>query len=124
MAVSGKKLVLWMFAGLLAFLMLLDGALRVFQMHLMVAQFERFGYGTGALQAFGAAELLAGVLLLAPAAQLIGAGFTMLLMAVAAFAYVSTGVGFPAAPLVFTLMSMAVIWMKLEQRTGRNPLKH
>ena len=118
MAVSGKKLVLWMFVSLLATMLLLDGALRVFQMHLMVAQFERFGYGTGALVAFGAAELLAGVLLLTPAAQLYGAGFTMLLMAVAVFAYVSTGVGFPVAATVLTLMSMAIIWMKLEQRTS------
>ena len=116
MAVSGKKLVLWMFVFLLAVMLLVDGGLRVFQMKLMVAQFERFGYGVGALQAFGAAELLAGVLLLAPGAQLFGAGFTILLMALAVFAYVSTGVGFPAAAAVLALMSMAIIWMKLEQR--------
>ena len=119
MAVSGKKLVLWMFVSMLAVMLLLDGALRVFQMKLMVAQFERFGYGTGTLQTFGAAELLAGVLLLIPAAQVIGAGFTILLMAVAVFAYVSTGVGFPTAAAVLTLMSMAIIWMNLEQRLDR-----
>lgn len=116
MAVSGKKLVLWMFVSLLAAMLLLDGALRVFRLKLMVAQFERFGYGVGSMQAFGAAELLAGVLLLIPAAQLFGAGFTILLMALAVFAYASTGVGFPAAATVLSLMSLAVIWMKLEQR--------
>jgi hypothetical protein len=107
-----------MFVALVAVMLLLDGALRVFQLKLMVAQFERFGYGIGALQAFGAAELAAGLLLLIPAAQLFGAGFAILLMALAAFAYVSTGVGFPAAAIVIALMSMAVIWMRLEQRLG------
>ncbi len=116
MAVSGKKLVLWMFASLLAVMLLIDGGLRVFAMKLMVAQFERFGYGTGALRVFGAAEVVAGVLLLIPAARLAGAGFSILLMALAAFAYVSTGVGFPTAAVVLSVMSLAVIWMILEQR--------
>ena len=112
---------MWMFVSLLAAMLLIDGALRVFRMHLMVAQFERMGYGTGALQAFGAAELAAAALLLTPALQLAGAGFTMLLMAIAVFAYVSTGVGFPAAATVLTLMSMAIVWMKLEQRKPARP---
>jgi hypothetical protein len=116
MPVSGKKLVLWACASLLAALLILDGALKVFQLNLMVAQFERFGYGTGALRAFGAAEVLTGLLLLAPPARLLAAGAVVLLMALGVFAYISTGAGFPALPMVVTVLSLALIWMHLEQR--------
>ncbi|MEZ5396980.1 MAG: hypothetical protein R2724_29950 [Bryobacterales bacterium] len=98
MAVQGKKLVLWMCASVVATLILVDGLLRVIGLQLMAAQFARFGYGVGAMKAFGAAELLAGILLLVPAARLAGAALGLLLMSLAAFAYVSTGVGFPQPP--------------------------
>ena len=85
----------------------------------MVAQFESFGYGSGALKAFGAAEVLAGLLLLAPRVRLLAAGFALLLTALGVFAYVSTGVGFPAVPVTLAILSLALIWMHLEQRMGR-----
>ncbi|MCB1019766.1 MAG: hypothetical protein H6509_10550 [Bryobacterales bacterium] len=113
---QGKKLVLWMCASVVASLLLLDGLLRVIEIHLMVAQFVRFGYGVGAMKLFGAAELLAGVLLLVPAARMAGATLGLLLMSLAAFAYVSTGVGFPVAPTVVTVLLLALVWMHLEQR--------
>ena len=116
MPVPGKIIVLWMCASLLAGVLLLDGALRLIELNLMVAQFERFGYGLGALKAFGAAEVLTALLLLAPPARLIGAGFALLLMALGVFAYVSTGAGFPAAPVTMAVLSLALIWMHLEQR--------
>jgi uncharacterized membrane protein YphA (DoxX/SURF4 family) len=119
MPLSGKKLVLWMCAVVVAALLIIDGALRVFQLNLMVAQFERFGYGLGALRAFGGAELLAGLLLLTPPVRLLAAGLAALLMAMAVFAYVSTGAGFPAAPITVAVLCLALIWMHLEQRLPR-----
>jgi hypothetical protein len=116
MPVPGKIIVLWMCATLLAGVLLLDGLLRLIELNLMVAQFERFGYGLGALKAFGAAEVLTALLLLAPPARLIGAGFALLLMALGVFAYVSTGVGFPAAPVTMAVLCLALVWMHLEQR--------
>ena len=116
MAVSGKKLVLWMCVVVVAALLLIDGGLRLIELKLMVAQFERFGYGVGALKIFGAAEVLAGLMLLVPPARLVGAGLTLLLMGLGVFAYISTGVGFPAAPVTLAVLSLALIWMHLEQR--------
>jgi hypothetical protein len=86
MPVQGKKLVLWMCASVVAALLLIDGGMRVFQARLMIAQFQSFGYGTGALRAYGAAEMLAVVLLLSPPARLVGAVFAVILMALGVFA--------------------------------------
>ncbi len=116
MPVSGKKLVLWMCAAVIASLFLIDGGMRVFLVKVMIGQFERFGYGIGALRAFGAAEILTALLLLTPPARLVGAGLAVALMGLGVFAYVSTGVGFPAFPVTVALLSLALIWMHLEQR--------
>ena len=107
---------LWMCASVLAALFLIDGGLRLAGLQLMVSQFERFGYGVGTMKAFGLAEVLTGLLLLTPPARLVAAGFALLLMALGVFAYVSTGRGFPAAPAVLAVLSLALIWMHLEQR--------
>lgn len=119
MPVQGKKLVLWMCASVIAAMLLIDGGMRVFQSRLMIAQFQSFGYGTGALRAYGAAEVLAALLVLSPPARLFGAVFAVALMALAVFAYISTGMGFPAAPVTLAILTLALIWMHLEQRMPR-----